>query len=74
MVKQLGKEINYSKEIVLQKMSESGNSKSKELYLAKKNEPSRAIAAARKMESKNIADQLKQNKSEALKCLFRMAR
>ena len=48
-----------------------------ERYLAKKKEIKRekkAVAVAKEVESKNIADPLEQNKSAALKCLFGMVR
>ena len=51
-----------------------GDSESKELYIAKKKKNKRALAEAKEMEGKKIAHQLKQNNSEAFKCLFRMAK
>ena len=40
------------------------------MYLAKTNETKGVVANVKKVKSKKIADQLEQNKSAALKCLF----
>ena len=63
-----------AKRRLYKKWQQDKDSESKKLYLAKKRESKRIVAAAKEMEGKKIAEKLASDKNDGLKQVFRMAR
>ena len=64
------KKVDCSEKISLQEIAKAWGFKVKRTVFGQKKSKKKIVAAAKEMKSMKIADQLKLNKSETLKCLL----